>query len=270
MSGGGRRKELGVKGWITLLHFLVFAKVGEITLHSQLSKSLSLSGPWGPGGSIVGSESLSRAHTNDSSSLESRYEGQKHARFLTSSDSPLSPGGCLSLHCVPSSRSFRGEWPASHFNQDPAASVNEDHARDHVQTGSALCPLRAADGASAKPGRPLPHISQHGEPGANASWALVMCGVLRSATSQSGSLAQQSVIRVVFCFCFTHQKTSLIIELVVLPLYIAVGSISRQSVIARAGAGGLAMSPDVVTTKGKGSGTSGITALPVPRGAEPG
>lgn len=61
--------------------------------------------------------------------------------------------------------------------------------------------------------------------------------------------------------CFAHKETSLIPELTVFPLYFSVGRISRQSIGARAGVGGLAMFPDLVTVENKGSGIGEMTVL---------
>lgn len=98
--------------------------------------------------------------------------------------------GSVSLHCVPSSRRFRGECAATYLSQDPAAPVNEDYAWDHVQTGSALCPLCAADGASAKPGGCSPSCRM-GEMNANTAWSMECQVYLHQAVSAWHSPAQQ-------------------------------------------------------------------------------
>lgn len=61
--------------------------------------------------------------------------------------------------------------------------------------------------------------------------------------------------------CFAHKETSLIPEFTVFPLYFPVGSISRQSIGARAGVGSLALFPDLVTVENKGLGTCEMTVL---------
>lgn len=49
-------------------------------------------------------------------------------------------------------RVFRWEWAGQHLHEDPAAPVHEDHARNHVQAGGALCSLCAAHGQAEESG----------------------------------------------------------------------------------------------------------------------
>lgn len=51
-------------------------------------------------------------------------------------------------------RVFRWEWTGQHLHKDAAAPVHEDHARDHVQAGGAVCSLRAAHGQAEESGEP--------------------------------------------------------------------------------------------------------------------
>lgn len=51
-------------------------------------------------------------------------------------------------------RVFRWEWTGQHLHKDTAAPVHEDHARDHVQAGGAVCSLCAAHGQAEESGEP--------------------------------------------------------------------------------------------------------------------